>query len=935
MKLSLSLLSVLQTRATSNAQVLLPQTEFGSADNAGFFHTVGACTSVSIPYSAFSAVGYESILMNGANSICRSINAEMYMLERTDMFGVSTGEMGVRLCSDTCSVNGLNISPPIFSGHSFGPDDDVCFDLCMEINGMADLSGDGEFSGDGDFNLKEEDRKRVKDFVSGVVTKSIVNAVNKDMPKDSRVFLKEDDVGVDVFDITAEDTTDDTAIETPDVPDTTNGTDGGDTATATEEDPTSFPGSDVIGMTVGFSMYFPALWLIHTMFDDITSFCEVFSKTACAPINDESINGSCWIESCDALCYSNGDATDDDASVFTGDFDDSANSHVTSFWSNSMNNEGSSLFQANGDIDSDVANIKKNGCFSAIMTVHLDSTAASAIQAQRDTVIFPDVDATLTNTGLRNYMIDYAKKGVRDAVLEGPANWSESPIAHRIAHGGYQCEDSNANDKVCLKADTRKHDFIGDNEGLLFAQAAGRFAEQTKAGLSGINCNVNNGGCSHVCDGAGLDGTCSCPNECWDLQTDSLTCKIGENRYELICHSDRMEAHLAKCVVRGMSQFRLGNSDCTEDTTVEGLAANMLEFDDHFTRPAITSHGACRPSVDGTNTAGTDEGCLRFITKLDECSMQVDANYVDNELVFLQELVTTDFNVAEQDNHASALALTSQNSAMINFDPRVSVDFTCKYTADYTTEEAGVQSSPDSVTKHLISNGLFAYSLKTIDMRNPDNTMVDLETETDLETQHSTSGNPGDAYLVGSTLTFSICDSQDLKNVYFSVPECIVSSDDEEYKIITDYCPDTFVNTEFVGRSYNGFNRYWKEGDLGVGPNLDDDALIPLPVDPTGQVPTLNQFSLSATHPGKTNLATNECLYFSYTVFEFVTNASEKNDLRLTCKVKACEYSVEDPLAMAACVDDSACGSGRRRRRTPKNERYTTISQRIRVVNNH
>merc|ERR1712159_111122 len=111
------------------------------------------------------------------------------MLERTDMFGVSTGEMGVRLCSDTCSVHGLNISPPIFSGHSFGPDDDVCFDLCMEINGMADLSGDGEFSGDGDFNLKEEDRKRVKDFVSGVVTKSIVNAVNKDMPKDSRVFL--------------------------------------------------------------------------------------------------------------------------------------------------------------------------------------------------------------------------------------------------------------------------------------------------------------------------------------------------------------------------------------------------------------------------------------------------------------------------------------------------------------------------------------------------------------------------------------------------------------------------------------------------------------------------------------------------------------------------------------------------------------------------
>ena len=74
----------------------------------------------------------------------------------------------------------------------------------------------------------------------------------------------------------------------------------------------------------------------------------------------------------------------------------------------------------------------------------------------------------------------------------------------------------------------------------------------------------------------------------------------------------------------------------------------------------------------------------------------------------------------------------------------------------------------------------------------------------------------------------------------------------------------------------------------------------------------------------------------SYTVFEFVTNASDQNDLRLSCKVKACEYSADDPLAMGACIDDSVCSPGRRgrkRRSVGDSERYTTVSQRIRVVN--
>ena len=51
-----------------------------------------------------------------------------------------------------------------------------------------------------------------------------------------------------------------------------------------------------------------------------------------------------------------------------------------------------------------------------------------------------------------------------------------------------------------------------------------------------------------------------------------------------------------------------------------------------------------------------------------------------------------------------------------------------------------------------------------------------LETDPSPTTIHSTSGEAGDAYNVGETLYFAICDNQNLNNVYFSVPECTVSS---------------------------------------------------------------------------------------------------------------------------------------------------------------
>jgi hypothetical protein len=420
--------------------------------------------------------------------------------------------------------------------------------------------------------------------------------------------------------------------------------------------------------------------------------------------------------------------------------------------------------------------------------------------------------------------------------------------------------------------------------------------------LTGIDCANNNGGCSHTCSGEGLNGACTCPNQCWQLDTDQKTCNIHPDMVQLTCHPDRMEAHLAKCVVAGTDAYQLGNSVCSSDTTVTGDAATT-----NPSNAAIISHETCSsPSmgVDGdVNGDGVnDNGCLTFVVGLDECSMQVNADYENNKLTFMQELISTDFGATYQTN---GLGDTGTN-ALVNFDPRVSVDFTCEYTADYVTDSAEVTTNPDEVTNNLQSTGFFGYALKTVQPSSDDfNSLAN--TWTDV---HSTAD--GRDYMVGSTLYFQVCDQQELSNVYFSVPECTVYNDDmtESYQIITDHCPDQFVNTQRVGRYYDNTFKTW---------NADSDQAGFIPM-PTGS-------SLAAT-----DLATNQCLTFSYTVFEFVSNADESADLKLSCKVKACEYSENNPDNMATCIDNTCAAPGGRKRRSLANEKYTTVTQSFRVI---
>merc|ERR1712176_1408456 len=306
-------------------------------------------------------------------------------------------------------------------------------------------------------------------------------------------------------------------------------------------------------------------------------------------------------------------------------------------------------------------------------------------------------------------------------------------------------------------------------------------------------------------------------------------------------------------------------------------------------------------TVDVNGDGEADNGCLTFVVGLDECSMQVNADYDNNKLTFMQELISTDFDSVQQVN---LLGNTGPN-ALINYDPRVSVDFTCEYTADYVTDNAEVTTNPDEVTNNLKSTGVFGYALKTVqpsmqDFNDLGNTWTDV---------HSTAD--GRDYMVGSTLYFQVCDQQELSNVYFSVPECTVYNDDmsESYQIITDHCPDQFVNTQRVGRYYDNRFMTW---------NADSDKAGFIPM-PTGS-------TLAAT-----DLATNQCLTFSYTVFEFVSNADDSADLKLSCKVKACEYSEAHPDNMATCIDNTCNGSGRKRR-SLDSENYVTATQNFRVA---
>merc|ERR1712061_88764 len=111
----------------------------------------------------------------------------------------------------------------------------------------------------------------------------------------------------------------------------------------------------------------------------------------------------------------------------------------------------------------------------------------------------------------------------------------------------------------------------------------------------------------------GLNGQCICPNECWQLDADGKTCNIHPDMVQLVCHADRMEAHLARCVVAGTEAYQLGTSVCTSETDTDGDPATQ-----NLSNAAIKVHETCAidgmgVTVDVNGDGEADNGYLTFV----------------------------------------------------------------------------------------------------------------------------------------------------------------------------------------------------------------------------------------------------------------------------------------------------------------------------------
>ena len=583
-----------------------------------------------------------------------------------------------------------------------------------------------------------------------------------------------------------------------------NATSAGQTTTVTTTTSTTVsigPPEETIKIELCIELYFPVLWLLQTMFGGLIDFCPIFERKLCEEI--EFVGGHCEVSrDCDADCDAGYEAFDENGDVNTKDQDDFTYS--------------------------------KFGCFDVCIEVHFTNDIfANFSQSVENGNGSSRLKSIVRNVPSFNFehiqqmLTDMAQEAVVNTMIAGPDPDPQDP--NPPAEPGYRCLDGSnpiADDDqlTCLVTDSESNQIDVGCDGVAADQctvdqvAPAAVEEQviatsTDGAISGIDCAVNNGGCSHTCDSSGanngLNGTCTCPNDCWTINGDALTCSIKPEMVELVCLPDSMQANLAKCVVAGLQDFKLGNSVCNQNTDVNGNAASNGNN--------VIKDGACT----GTSVVGMpgdidgdgidDSGCLAFGIKLDECSTSVDANYATTEITFTQQLSSIITITNEQ---SAAMQSTLNNGVLgglISREPRVSIDFKCQYTSDYTTDNAAVETASDDVSNNLLGNGKFGFSLETMQPSSTPDTFDDITT-TWNQVQSTQTGNE---YTVGHTLYFRVCSEQDLSNVYFSVPDCTVKNhnDTESYKIIDNHCPDVFVNTQREGRVSNDRFQTWKAGE--------------------------------------------------------------------------------------------------------------------------
>jgi len=590
------------------------------------------------------------------------------------------------------------------------------------------------------------------------------------------------------------------------------------------------------------SLYFPTMWILQTAFPDIFDFCNVYEYHFCSPW--DSVGAKCWQPFCSTSCT--GDGTPDVDYLMDDDADAQAADDQTDqdgCW------DGNKVDQ---NADPNVF-----GCFDVCWRVHATNSHIDEISQMYGLARY------VSGLGASQFWEKLGEEALVQTFVDGPNGDDGYP-------GGIQglTDDTNANPN--FQCDGGATCNAGNIEN---AGASTTWQEKDDEVVSGRDCNDgNNGGCSHVCEGEGSNGVCACPNECWELDEDQQSCTIPFHKVQLSCESDRMVAHLAACVVRGNSNFMLGNdNNCNE------LHDEVMDM----ANPIVSQTAACQASSNITDPLS--EGCITFDVKLDECSTKVEANYADNILTFTQTLVS-DVAVHMQTGPIGLGAIVSKS-------PRVSVEFTCEYRTDYETSPGNAIVSPDEVNNALEAQGQFVFNLNTI--------VRDAGRSGAVSSGWSIHDSQSDPYMVGSTLYFEICHSNPLHNIYFSVPDCTVKNynNTESYKILDGHQLDVFVGTARVGRQYGGVYEDWA-GDKSTN--------VPMPA--------------GSAHEAS-DVISNECLVFSYTVFEFVSSAEDDGDLRLSCDVHACNYDDEEPDDIEPCLDLSS-----RKRRSTDSETYYRVA---------
>ena len=588
-------------------------------------------------------------------------------------------------------------------------------------------------------------------------------------------------------------------------------------------------------------MYLPILWLFGSIFGNVNELCFSFTGQICQSFH--AVGAKCWETACAGTCSGNG--VQDGVNDF---LDNDAAAQEDS-------QQSSQAFDSNGRLKPD-APPNKPGCFDYCWTVHAtdDQIATVINQWSSSSRGFAE------KVSQQRFIVDRQKTfeviadfALLDAIVEeGEYTGGMQQLVDDTVDAGFVCD-----------ADCNENNIVDTASSTMWGKA-------DNSALSGIDCqDGNNGGCSHLCTGEGVDGVCSCPNACWDLV--GKECQIPSDKVLLKCEPDRMVAYIAKCIVEDLD---------------EGVTTGDYHLSDSQCNPVtgyVNATEPCPAEIDSMTT-----GCMSFNTRLDECSTGVTADYTANIMTFSQTLQSA----------TTGNAVTASSGALffMSIAPKITVDFTCEYNTDYETHVGSALVNPDSVDNSLTSTGNFVFQLNTLDP---------VYTRNGAITSWAMHDAVADPYNVGSTLYYKVCQAMPLDNIYFSVPDCTVTNANktESYGIMVNHQTDEFVKFQRVGRDFNGTFAEWG--------NAAD--LVPMP---------------AGSWYSPSNELSNDCLYFrldffsfciiiisilSYTVFEFVGDDND-GDLRLTCDVHACNYDEDQPNDISSCVSEDLLA--RRKRST-------------------